>query len=177
MQNNLLEPGLECCRWSGARKVLKTFLSFKLQNKLFLKTSETWYFFYLGCLFWEEGVHFASYGSNTARLTAEFGDSTLLGVRCISDIEQEGWLRTRCISSDFQGWHESDIWEDGCQTLSWSDADQFCRNLGPNIRLPTLEEIEDNCVTGGGCLLNNNFIWSSTAPVKFTIQILVHFSN
>jgi len=102
--------------------------------------------------------HYASWGSANSATTILASNNNIYGVRCVSDSDRsgDGWSKRMGCSV----WTESDIWADGCVTKSWSEANAFCNQQSG--RLPTLFEIEQNCLQGTGCQYDSQLIWSST---------------
>jgi len=111
------------------------------------------------CTDTDADAHFVSKGKADDTSTAVAQDDEIYAVRCASDVDRSsyGWR----IKSGCSIWFESDVWTEGCVTKSWSDAESFCTAQGG--RLPTLDEIENNCVQGSGCQYDSALIWSSTA--------------
>jgi len=102
--------------------------------------------------------HYVSTGRADDTSTMLADDDDLYAVRCASDSDRsaDGWrIKTSCGI-----YYESDVWSEGCQILSFPDAEAFC--IAQGGRLPTLTEIEDNCVQGSGCQYDSALIWSST---------------
>ena len=90
-------------------------------------------------------------------------DSSQNGVRCVSDQEKAHWTTgykyPKCLDHGFDIWWESDVWEGGCQTLDYHGAVALCAEN--DARLPTLDEVKDGCVSGSGCTLDSDPIWTS----------------
>ena len=93
-------------------------------------------------------------------------DSELRPVRCVADYDVNGWQQTRVNSSTCSGLYvESDNWQNNiystnCLELNYADAVRFCAN--EYGRLPTLQEVEDDCVEGSGCSYDFENVWTST---------------
>lgn len=86
-------------------------------------------------------------------------------VRCVSETQITDWTySTYCDPLSATLWVESDVWQtadDVCLTMTWQEAHDFCAAEG--ARLPTLEEVEGDCVGGSGCNYGCYRIWTSTA--------------
>lgn len=98
-------------------------------------------------------------------------DTTVMQVRCISDVEKQGWFHRqqhlKCADRWQSLWWESDIWG-VCQRLSYDAAVEFCASVG--ARLPTLKEAEDGCIANSGCGFDRQQIWTSTSEVSIADQ-------
>jgi len=122
------------------------------------------------CTDTDADAHFVSKGKADDTSTAVAQDDEIYAVRCASDVDRssDGWR----IKSGCSIWFESDVWTEGCVTKSWSDAEAFCTTQGG--RLPTLDEIENNCVQGSGCQYDSALIWSSTASTTTVVACASH---
>jgi len=105
-----------------------------------------------------DGEHYASWGSANSAATILASNDNTYGVRCVSDSDRsgDGWSKRMGCSV----WTESDTWAEGCVTKTWSEANTFCHQQSG--RLPTLFEIEQNCLQGTGCGYDTELIWSTT---------------
>lgn len=88
-------------------------------------------------------------------------DDDTYAVRCADDDDRtnDGWRTKGTTTCGI--WYESDVWDEGCVTKTYSEAVAFC--AAQDGRLPTLAEIESGCVQGSGCQYDSALIWSSTA--------------
>jgi len=110
--------------------------------------------------------------SEDACAESHVSEFTELAVRCVSDIEITGWAERSTCGETI--WTESDAWlvgEEGCQLMTWWDANLFCQQQGG--RLPTVEELIGGCIAGSGCGYDAELIWSSTVwvpPMYYAVQ-------
>jgi len=120
-----------------------------------------------------EGYYYAGCGefgnSNCNEGTVLKDASEVLGVRCVSDQDKSdrNWDNVSACGI----WATSDEWSDsnlGCQALTWHEANEFC--LSQNGRLPTITELENNCLDNTGCSLDREIIWSSTGTALSIIE-------
>jgi len=102
--------------------------------------------------------HYVSFGRSNEASTRIAQDGEIHAVRCVSDDNRssDSWRTPRPSCSI---WYESDVWGE-CVRRSWSEAETFCSGHGG--RLPTIDEIESNCVVGSGCGYDRQLIWSSS---------------
>jgi hypothetical protein len=110
------------------------------------------------------GVHWVACGNTKSECPTDnailANDSELHPVRCVADYNVNGW------HSSCSGLYvESDKWQNNaysrnCVRLNYADAVEFCAN--EYGRLPTLQEVEDLCVSGSGCGYDQENIWTST---------------
>jgi uncharacterized protein YkwD len=73
-------------------------------------------------------------------------------VRCASDTKISGWKK-RCGI-----WSESNAWGSCENSLSYTEAKALCEREGG--RLPTVAELENNCLRGTGCGHDRRMVWA-----------------
>jgi hypothetical protein len=96
--------------------------------------------------------YFIAYGNPANGGVSTASDDETHPVRCVSDTSISGWMSKCGI------WFESDIWG-SCQEMTYANAVQFCAQFG--ARLPTVVEVQNDCVSGSGCSFNSRQIWTS----------------
>lgn len=108
-------------------------------------------------------------GTEEASCIADEDAGSRYGVRCCSDVLLFGWIRNaNCprVASENFGWQLPSECQLG---KTWAEANEFCTvtlaNLNGNPRLCTVDEAQRGCMTGSGCNLDTELVWTSDSDV------------